>query len=119
MKEMVVKHAETDADLTVGEVARAAAKIFRNKYKGPMLVSWYDRRHRRAGPMEACDRQPLKVALDYARSHGADTRITVDSGQRELFFRRTPPDTAELDREACLAIHRGLEHDRFENMMGG
>ena len=119
MKEMTVKQAETTTEMTLGQVAKAAAKLFRNKYTGPMLVAWYDGKRGHAGPMEVCDGQPYKVALDYARSCGAETRISVNGGQYQLFFKRTPPDTDELDPSTCEEVHRDLEQDRFENMMGG
>ncbi len=119
MKKMSMKQVTMTADLTVGEAARATAKLFRNKYRSPILVAWHDRRNRRAGPMEACDGQPVNVARSYARSNGAETCVQVDGGHYTLWYRRTPHNTIELDREACLDIHRDLSWDDYENVQGG
>ncbi len=117
--EMSIKHVETRKEMTVGEVARAAEKLFRSGYPDPILVAWFDRRNYRAGPMEVCDRQPYKVVTDFAQASGAETCIHVDGRDYELFFRRTPADVATIDREMCLEIHKDLEKDLYENMMGG
>lgn len=117
--EMKVKQVETNREMTVGEVARAAEKLFREGYPDPILVAWFDRKNYRAGPMEVCDRQPYKVTVDYAFSCGAETCLRVDGREYELFFRPTPPDVRTLDREMCLEIHRGLQDNLYENFMGG
>jgi hypothetical protein len=116
---MKIKKVEARAGLSRGQITRAAAKLFRNKAKNPLLVGWYDRKRQTGGPMEACGDEPYRCAVSYARSRGADICIVVNDHDYELFYRRTPPDAVELDREACLAIHSELEMNRFENVQGG
>jgi len=81
------------------------------------MVGWYDRDRRTGGPLEVCGDQKIKVARDYARSHGAEYQ--VDIGPYELFYLPVPEGTAELDSQTLLEIHRELELDRFENVQGG
>lgn len=116
---MKTKKATTTTELSLGDVARAAVKMFRNPAARPMLVAWYDRGRRTGGPLEACGGERLKVARDYARAHGAETHVIVDDRSYELFFRNTPTDAAELDPDMCLEVHRGLELDTHENVQGG
>ena len=81
------------------------------------MVGWYDRRRRTGGPMEVCGDQKIKVARDYARSHGAEFQVSV--GSYEFFYLPVPEGTAQLDSKTLVEIHRGLELDRFENVQGG
>ena len=117
--EMTIRQVETNREMTIGEVARAAEELIREGYPDPILVASFDRKNYRAGPMEACDRQPYKVTVDYAFSNEADTCLRVDGREYELFFRRTPPDVNTLDREMCLEIHRDLPENLYDNIMGG
>ncbi len=82
-----------------------------------IMLGWYDRKQHKGGPAEVCGDEPLKVALDYAKSFDAEYRV---SGKPyELFFRSIPEDTAELDRSTLIEIHKEIEFDRFENLQGG
>lgn len=82
------------------------------------LVSWYDRKRKTGGPLEACGGQPLKTSQDYARANGAEYRVSA--GKRyEFFYTSVPEGTAQLDRDELLEIHADLEYDRYENVQGG
>jgi len=95
--------------------AKAAKEI---PHKDASLVSWYDREHKTGGPLEACGDQPLKTSQDYARSNGAEYRVSA--GKRyEFFYASTPKGTERLDPEMLVEIHEGLEYDRYENVQGG
>ena len=82
------------------------------------LVSWYDRKNKTGGPLEACGDQSLKTSQDYARSNGAEYRVSA--GQRfEFFYSSTPEGTEQLDPEMLVEVHKNLEYDRYENVQGG
>jgi hypothetical protein len=82
------------------------------------LVSWYDRKLRTGGPMEACGGQPLKASQDYARANGAEYRVSAGN-RYEFFYTSVPEGTEQLDRDELLEIHAEIEYDRYENVQGG
>jgi hypothetical protein len=82
------------------------------------LVSWYDRKRKTGGPLEACGGQPLKTSQDYANANGAEYRVSA--GERyEFFYTSVPEGTAQLDRDELVKIHAEIEYDRYENVQGG
>ncbi len=95
--------------------SKAADQVPHDEYS---LISWYDRKNKTGGPLEACGEQPLKASQDYARSNGAGYHVSA--GKRyEFFYGEVPEGTEQLDPEALIEVHEGLEFDRYENVQGG
>jgi len=59
------------------------------------------------------------VRVRNANSRGADTVVTVNELAYKFYFVQTPEDTARLDRDACLEVHRGATINRFDGLQGG
>lgn len=107
-----------DANSDFNSAQSAAADKLPLALDASSLVSWYDRKNKTGGPLEACGDQPLKTSQDYARANGAEYRVSA--GKRfEFFYSSIPEGTEQLDPEALIEIHKGLEYDRYENVQGG
>lgn len=84
------------------------------------LVSWYDRKRRTGGPLEACENEGINCSSDYAMSHCAELRIAVNGGDYVFYFAKVPKSFAELNPSEVARNHRGLKNSvEFDNQQGG
>ena len=95
--------------------AKAANQV---PYEESSLISWYDRKNKTGGPLEACGDEPHKASQDYARSNGAGYHVSAGN-RYEFYYGEVPKGTEQLDPEMLVEVHEDLEFDRYENVQGG
>lgn len=83
----------------------------------PRGLRGYDRGEGTGGPTELCQGEPPVAARDYGRSHGAEWNVVSDPF--EFYVATVPADTAQLDPQMLIEVHRGLERDTFASLQGG
>ena len=58
--EMTIRQVETNREMTIGEVARAAEELIREGYPDPILVAWFDRRTTAPAPWRLAIASPTR-----------------------------------------------------------
>lgn len=108
-----------DAKMGLAAVESKARQAVGKLNRQPMLVSWWDGRRNMAGPLESCCGKDPVCARDYAVSHSASTRVSVNGGQLEFFYCAVPTGHSELGRDDVLNAHRGLVSGDRDDVIGG
>jgi hypothetical protein len=96
-----------DATSDIAHAEEATRKAIKPT-KRTVLVAWWDKKRHTGGPAEACSGDAPKCSADYARSHGASTRVKVNDGQYEFFYGEIPQGHEELMRDQAIELRRSF-----------
>lgn len=109
----------TKPDLELAAAERKAWEMYPGDRRNSVLVGWYDHQQRTGAPMEAAGDEPFKAALDYAKSRGMTSEVRINDAGYSFFYCNKPADTAELDPEMVVEVHRDIDPTSFSNLQGG
>ena len=96
-----------DVTRGIAQAEEATRKAIKST-KRTVLVAWWDKKLHTGGPAEACSGDAPKCSADYARSHGASTRVKVNDGQYEFFYGDIPEGHEELMRDEAIELRRNF-----------
>ncbi len=109
--EMPTKNKMSDVNLAldatggIAHAEQATRKAIKSNER-TVLVAWWDKKLHTGGPAEACSGDAPKCSADYARSHGASTRVRVNDGLYEFFYAEIPEGHEELMRDEAIELRR-------------
>lgn len=112
-------HLGLSANPNLVQAESAARKALGSADKGTFLVAWWDNKSKRGSPMEACSSGSAKCSRDYARSHHASTRVTINDGRYEFYYGDVPAGHQQLQKDLAVALRRGFESIEMRGVIGG
>ena len=108
-----------DATRGIAQAEQATRKSIETS-KRTVLIAWWDKKRHTGGPAESCSGDAPKCSADYARSHGASTRVKVNDGQYEFFYGEIPEGHEEVMKDEAIELRRGFgETDPSGEFVGG
>lgn len=108
-----------DANTEIGSAEQAARNALGHSDDSTVLVAWWDGTRKTGGPQEACRGDQLKCSQDYAKSHGASTKVEVNDGQYEFFYGEVPAGHEGQMRDLAIDLRKGLESFETTGIGGG